>query len=121
MIRFRYKIQEILQASTQVVSGQLIRVKAKVILSDCEKGNKKSIEQCGEKANEASTICHFKIWDQPWIPKGRETNITCENEQKSYSYRSKRSAGKRNWKLACFSKNTMLARQKCTIGRGHHV
>lgn len=96
MLCYRYKIQQILDASTQVVAGQLIRVKAKVILSDCEKGSNKSLEQCNDKENAESKVCYFKIWSRPWIINGRETNITCENETQSYSFRSKRETSKCN-------------------------
>ncbi|KAG5884611.1 hypothetical protein JTB14_023810 [Gonioctena quinquepunctata] len=86
----RYKIKEILSASTQVVSGTLLRVKAKVIVSDCEKGNNGNVDECGELEGATGKVCNFKIWNRPWLPKGRETNIKCEEEEQTYSFRTRR-------------------------------
>ncbi|CAG9838262.1 unnamed protein product [Diabrotica balteata] len=91
---FKFKIIEILEATIQVVSGSLHRIKAKIGLSDCKKESKVDASECGLQANGHSTICDFKVWDQPWIKNGRETNITCHDDvlvKEHHSFRLRRS------------------------------
>lgn len=65
------KVSEIISANRQVVSGSLYRIKVKLV-----------------DGSEEPKLCTFTIWDQPWLPHGRQTNVTC-NEEK-YTFRSKR-------------------------------
>ncbi|XP_050510586.1 uncharacterized protein LOC126887224 isoform X5 [Diabrotica virgifera virgifera] len=92
---FKFKVVEILEVSRQVVSGSLHRIKAKIALSDCKKESNIDASQCGVQANGQSTICDFKVWDQPWIEHGRETNITCHDDslvkKQHHSFRLRRS------------------------------
>lgn len=53
-------------ATTQVVSGSLVKIKALMNVG----GN--------------DVVCHFEVWEQSWIPNGRQVKVTCEN-QKEYN------------------------------------
>lgn len=74
------------------MSGALYRVKAKVVLSDCEKGKDVDLETCGTHQDPHEQICDFKIWSQPWLPNGTQTNMTCESGK--LSFRAKREISK---------------------------
>lgn len=84
----KFKVVDILDVSSQIVSGKLWRIKAKITLSDCLKNDARESDLCEDLPNHEPKICNFKIWDQPWLPK-RETNVTCD--EKKYTFRSKRS------------------------------
>ncbi|XP_057656978.1 uncharacterized protein LOC130894281 isoform X3 [Diorhabda carinulata] len=86
----KYKILEIMEATKQTVSGVLYRIKAHVTISDCEKGKDTDPASCGVLKDAPIKECHFKIWDQPWLPQGRQTNITCDNDEEVYRFRQKR-------------------------------
>ncbi|XP_037929611.1 sarcocystatin-A-like [Teleopsis dalmanni] len=60
-----YKIEEIISASRQVVSGSLYKIKAKLV------------------GNDSSTkVCDVKIWSQPWLENGIEVTFECDGEEK---------------------------------------
>ncbi|XP_056639424.1 uncharacterized protein LOC130446921 isoform X3 [Diorhabda sublineata] len=86
----KYKILEIIEATKQTISGVLYRIKAHVTVSDCEKGKDTDPATCGVLKDAPIKECHFKIWDQPWLPQGRQTNITCDNDEEVYRFRQKR-------------------------------
>ncbi|XP_049818110.1 uncharacterized protein LOC109602488 isoform X11 [Aethina tumida] len=87
----KYRIQEILSVTKQIVSGQLWRIRARVVLSDCAKDESRESQDCGQLEGAESNICEFQIWDQPWLPHGRNTEIKCDNDEKTHQYRSRRS------------------------------
>lgn len=34
------------------------------------------------KVGDHDTVCHFEVWEQAWIPNGRQVKVTCDNEKK---------------------------------------
>lgn len=60
-------VQEILEASTQVVAGDLVKFKVKLLLG------------------ESDVICHFEVWERVWIANGRDVKVNCDN-QKAYKF-----------------------------------
>lgn len=85
----KYKVLEIISASRQVVAGIIYRVEVKIVLSDCLKTSDSNPSNCGILKESTGEVCKLEIWDQPWLPNGKQTNITCGNEV--HSFRSKRS------------------------------
>ncbi|XP_076283794.1 uncharacterized protein LOC143210642 [Lasioglossum baleicum] len=70
-------ITEVVEASKQIVSGTLYKIKARVGTSTCAKGAKANC-----KLQEGSEIqeCLFSIWSQPWIDNGSsEIKINCHS------------------------------------------
>lgn len=86
----KYKIVKIHEASKQVVAGVLYKLKVDIVESNCPKHANKDSELCEAKKEATVKTCHIKIWDQPWLPHGKETNVTCDEEH--HTFRSKRSA-----------------------------
>ncbi|KAF7391280.1 hypothetical protein HZH66_009760 [Vespula vulgaris] len=69
---------EITEASAQVVSGMLYKIKVKLGVSDCPKGTK---ENCQLKEGSDLKECLFTIWSQPWLDKGSpDIKITCDHD-----------------------------------------
>lgn len=62
-----YTLTEVLEASTQVVQGQIYRIKAKLTL------------------NNEKVICDFEVWEQAWLPEGRDVKVKCDNT-KEYKF-----------------------------------
>ncbi|KAK2575473.1 hypothetical protein KPH14_011204 [Odynerus spinipes] len=60
-------IVEITEASVQVVSGLLYKVKVKIGVSDCPKGQQNN---CQLKAGSDIRECLITVWSQPWIDNG---------------------------------------------------
>ena len=85
----KYKVLEIISASRQVVAGIIYRMEVKIVLSDCSKTSDSNPNDCGVSKESTSEICKLEIWDRPWLPSGKQTNITCGDEV--HSFRSKRS------------------------------
>ncbi|XP_031833431.2 uncharacterized protein LOC116427339 [Nomia melanderi] len=75
-------ITEIVEASKQVVSGLLYKIKAKVGTSTCPKGVRDNcLLQEGSEVQE----CLFSVWSQPWIDHGSpKISVDCNlhNQQK---------------------------------------
>ncbi|XP_033328261.2 uncharacterized protein LOC117221420 [Megalopta genalis] len=70
-------IAEIVEASKQVVSGMLYKIKAKVGPSTCLKGVK---DNCQLQEGSEIQECLFSVWSQPWIDKGSpEVKINCNS------------------------------------------
>ncbi|XP_078035183.1 uncharacterized protein LOC144469127 [Augochlora pura] len=68
-------ITEIVEASKQIVSGTLYKIKAKVGSSTCLKGTK---DNCQLQEGSEIQECLFSIWSQPWIDNGSpEIKINC--------------------------------------------
>lgn len=91
----KYKMLQVLEASSQVVAGALYRIKVKIAPSDCLKSKDVDPQNCGDLKEAVPIICNIKIWDRPWLPNGRETNITCTEAGKNsrpqlHHFRSKR-------------------------------
>ncbi|KAI4484507.1 hypothetical protein M0804_007073 [Polistes exclamans] len=82
-------IVEITEATAQVVSGMLYKIKVKLGVSDCPKGIKNNC-----KLQEGSDLkeCLFTIWSQPWIDKG-SPNVKVNCNHAARSKRSLKGAG----------------------------
>lgn len=78
----KYKVLEIISASKQVVSGMKYKISVNIALSDCLKTDKKPAHSCDTLQGSKTEKCDITVWDQPWLPQGRETTINCENKQK---------------------------------------
>lgn len=83
---------EITEASTQVLSGILYRIKAKVGVSDCRKERKVNANECPKKVKQDCNLkegsfikdCLFNIWSQPWVDKGcPNAEISCVRDPRS--------------------------------------
>lgn len=59
-----YSVKKISDITKQVVSGSLTKFKAILLFKD----------------NEVN--CHFEIWEQAWIPDGRQVKVNCNNDKK---------------------------------------
>ncbi|XP_017788678.1 PREDICTED: uncharacterized protein LOC108571193 [Habropoda laboriosa] len=79
-------IVEIVDASEQVVSGLLYKIKVKLGTSDCAKGTKNNCQL--EEGSEIKE-CLFTIWSQPWLDKGSpQITINCDlNNRRKRSLR----------------------------------
>ncbi|KYN27092.1 PREDICTED: uncharacterized protein LOC108757840 [Trachymyrmex cornetzi] len=81
-------IVEIINASVQVVAGQLYKIKAKLGDSNCLKGVKNNC-----KLLEGSEVkeCLIRVWSRPWLDQGSpEITITCPPPENSRRKRSLR-------------------------------
>lgn len=78
---------EILEATVQVVSGQLYKIKAKMGTSNCPKGTK---DNCQLQAGSEVKDCLISVWSQPWLGK-EEITVQCpppnENNRRKRSLR----------------------------------
>ncbi|KAK9877570.1 hypothetical protein WA026_018674 [Henosepilachna vigintioctopunctata] len=88
---YKFKVKEVILATKKLVEGDLWKIKVRLVLSDCSKNDVTDWEQCGDLQGAEPKNCVIQIWDRPWIKKGRETNISCENQKTEYTFRSKRS------------------------------
>ncbi|XP_076667577.1 uncharacterized protein LOC143368587 [Andrena cerasifolii] len=84
-------IVEIVEASRQVVSGTLDKIKVKVGSSTCPKGTK---DGCQLQAESEIEECLFTIWSQPWLDNGSpKITIDCDlKNNSSINTRNARSA-----------------------------
>lgn len=57
-------VKQILEATSQVVSGRLVKIKALLKLGDND------------------VTCLFEVWEQSWIPDGRKVKVECDNQKK---------------------------------------
>lgn len=73
----------------QVVSGLLYSLRVKFITSACSKNSADTAENCEDLQGAVPKTCDLKIWDQPWLPNGRQYTINCE-DQPSLVFRTKR-------------------------------
>lgn len=81
-------IVEIVEASRQVVSGTLDKIKVKVGSSTCPKGTK---DGCQLQAESEIQECLFTLWSQPWLDNG-SPKITIDCDLKSSSSINTRNA-----------------------------
>ena len=81
-------IVEIVEASRQIVSGTLDKIKVKVGPSTCPKGTK---DGCQLQAESEIQECLFTLWSQPWLDNG-SPKITIDCDLKSDSNINKRNA-----------------------------
>nr|XP_003707276.1 PREDICTED: uncharacterized protein LOC100880620 [Megachile rotundata] len=75
-------IVQIVEATQQVVSGMLYKIKVKLGTSTCAKGTK---QNCVLGEGSELKECLFTIWSQPWIDRGNpKITINCDlkNKQK---------------------------------------
>ena len=73
-------IVEIVDASEQVVSGMLYKIKVKLGTSNCPKGTNSG---CQLKEGTEIKECLFSIWSQPWLDKGSpEITINCDSNKR---------------------------------------
>ncbi|KAK9294682.1 hypothetical protein QLX08_010799 [Tetragonisca angustula] len=73
-------IVEIVDASQQVVSGMLYKIKVKLGTSNCPKGTKNG---CQLKEGTEIKECLFSIWSQPWLDKGSpQITINCDSNNR---------------------------------------
>lgn len=80
-------VVEIVEATVQVVSGQLYKIKVKLGTSDCPKGTKGNCQlQAGSEVKE----CLIEVWSQPWIDNG-SPRITVDCPPMQQAQRRKRS------------------------------
>lgn len=87
---------EIIEASSQVVSGMSYKIKVKVGVSDCPKGTKVN---CQLKEGSDIKECLISIWSQPWLDKGSpDTKINCDHDARS----------KRSLKGATYIRNMLV-------------
>ncbi|XP_076235389.1 uncharacterized protein LOC143179865 [Calliopsis andreniformis] len=104
-------IVEIVEATHQVVSGSLYKIKVKVGTSNCQKGTTGSCQ-----LQEGSEIqqCLFTVWSQPWIDKGNpEITINCEPEAESDALKRKtRSIPEMNEEIEGLEKTSSAHRSK---------
>ncbi|XP_076756594.1 uncharacterized protein LOC143426815 [Xylocopa sonorina] len=78
-------IVQIVEASQQVVSGMLYKIRVKLGTSNCPKGTKAN---CQLKEGSEIKECLFTIWSQPWIDKGNpKITIDCNLHNKKRSLR----------------------------------
>ncbi|CAK9813258.1 Putative cysteine proteinase CG12163 [Anthophora quadrimaculata] len=69
-------IVEIVEASEQVVSGLLYKIRVKLGTSNCAKGTSNN---CQLKEGSEIKECLFTIWSQPWLDKGSpQITINCD-------------------------------------------
>ncbi|XP_054011367.1 uncharacterized protein LOC128894013 [Hylaeus anthracinus] len=67
---------EIVEATEQIVSGSLYKIKVKLGTSTCPKGSK---DNCQLKEGSEIKECLFSIWSQPWKDNGSpEITINCD-------------------------------------------
>jgi cathepsin F len=60
-------IVEIIEASVQIVAGELYKIKVKLGTSDCPKGTNNSCQlQAGSEVKE----CLITVWSRPWLDQG---------------------------------------------------
>lgn len=85
----KFKTTEIVSATRQLVAGVLYNITVKIVPSDCPKTDPKAREQCGVAKEHEPQLCDIRIWSRPWLPNGKETNVTCSAV--TYNFRSKRS------------------------------
>ncbi|XP_070163410.1 uncharacterized protein [Polyergus mexicanus] len=79
-------IVEISEASTQIVAGQLYKIKVKLSTSNCPKGVK---DNCQLQAGSEVKECLITVWSRPWIDQGSpEITITCPPSPTSRKKRS---------------------------------
>lgn len=99
-------IVEIVDASRQVVSGYLYKIRVKLGTSNCPKGTK---EKCQLKEGTEIKECLFSIWSQPWIDKGSpKITINCDlNNRRKRSLRGSK-YNQKMLKLAQDIKDEML-------------
>lgn len=81
-------IVEISEASVQIVSGKLYKIKAKLGTSDCLKGTKNN---CQLQAGSEVKDCLITAWSRPWIDQGSpEITVTCPSSSTSRKKRNLR-------------------------------
>lgn len=85
----KLKVAEIVSASKQVVSGLLYRLRVKFIATTCSKNSADAAENCTELEGADPQVCNVKIWDQPWLPNGRQYTINCDDKP-TLTFRTKR-------------------------------
>lgn len=81
-------IVEISEASVQIVSGKLYKIKAKLGTSDCLKGTKNN---CQLQAGSEVKDCLITAWSRPWIDQGSpEITVSCPSSSTSRKKRNLR-------------------------------
>ena len=97
-------IVEIVEASRQVVSGTLDKIKVKVGSSTCPKGTK---DGCQLQAESEIQECLFTLWSQPWLDNGSpKITIDCDlKSSSSINTRNARSAPEINGEVQGSSKS----------------
>ncbi|XP_008195657.1 uncharacterized protein LOC662417 isoform X2 [Tribolium castaneum] len=93
----KFKVHEFISATSQIVSGHIYRIKAKVILSDCKKSISTERGQCGTLKDAKPKTCKFEVFEQLWVPNSRQIKTECDGKrvkrqrsEKPHSVRSKR-------------------------------
>ncbi|GAB0100029.1 Putative cysteine proteinase CG12163 [Sergentomyia squamirostris] len=73
-----FELHRIISATRKVVSGALYEIKV----------------EFKSKSPEEVIECNLSIWEKPWLKVNNgQTEISCENPKKKYTFRSKRSIG----------------------------
>ena len=66
---------EIVDATVQIVSGKLYKIKVKLGESNCPKGTK---EGCELRSDGEVKDCEIRVWTQPWVDHGNpEVTVKC--------------------------------------------
>ncbi|XP_066152211.1 uncharacterized protein [Euwallacea fornicatus] len=86
----KYITVNILESSTQVVAGSLIKIKAEITTSNCSKSKVSESNNCIKLEGSPSRICTFSIWEKPWV-NFTQTRVNCEGEAEQ-TFKSKREA-----------------------------
>uniref|UniRef100_A0A161MSA0 Cysteine proteinase cg12163 isoform x2 n=1 Tax=Triatoma infestans TaxID=30076 RepID=A0A161MSA0_TRIIF len=73
-------IAQVVNATTQVVSGTLTRVTVEVADTNCLKSDNKPKSECSA-TNQGQQICTLAIWEQPWLHKKEITQSECHSKQ----------------------------------------
>ncbi|RXG61060.1 Multicystatin [Armadillidium vulgare] len=76
------KVDEILEATKQIVRGNLWSLKIRVVSTVCPKdsGNSADATACEVDTSKPSSICVVKIWEQVWENSTTVTEAHCEPE-----------------------------------------
>ncbi|KAB7506397.1 Cystatin [Armadillidium nasatum] len=76
------KVDEILEATKQIVSGVQWSLKIRVVSTVCSKdsGSSADMTACEVDTSKPSSICVVKIWEQTWLNSTSVTEAHCEPE-----------------------------------------
>ncbi|KAJ8937044.1 hypothetical protein NQ314_012061, partial [Rhamnusium bicolor] len=89
----KLKVQEILTIKKEAVAGEMWRIKAEVVLSECLKSESVDPQKCKTLKGSDSHVCIFRVWNRPWPSNSSEVKTICEDDSKSLKFRLKRNVG----------------------------
>ncbi|RXG61538.1 Multicystatin [Armadillidium vulgare] len=76
------KVDEVLEAKSQVVSGVLYSLKIRIVSTLCSKGKESLLDSssCEVDSSKPKFICNVKIWEKPWNNSRDLTESKCSVE-----------------------------------------